>query len=396
MKLTRGEFIYHLFKIPVRFYLHRKFNITVVNNPLENIKGSYLLLGHHVNAFDPIISNAFSNTLIRYVAADANQDNGLKKMLLDQLESIPFSKNRADSKAIHEIMKHVKMGHPIGLYPEGGRNWDGSTDTIIPSTAKLIKLMRIPVYAVFYKGGHLSKPRWAYNFRKGKIVLEIKKILDKNIIEQKSSEELYELLVDKLNYNEFDWQKQNRVIFKGKNLAEGIERLLYICPNCLALNRFKSKGNKFHCDACKKEYTFNYYGEIEGCSQFNETVSWNKWQKSLLPTIMEKGFLFTNSKISLEKIHSKDNTRDKQFVSLSFSRNQLLIRYENQDAQIIPIENLSGLSTTFQDVVEFFVDSTKYRFVFNKKEHMSIMLFYDLLKKIKEENKNELRLEYSR
>lgn len=228
--LTKGDILHFLLKQPLKLYLKGKFNFYIENNPLKEINEPYLLLGHHVTAFDPIISNVLSKKLIRYIAADANYDNKFKKFLLDQFESIPFSKNRADSRAIRILLNHIKSGHPVGLYPEGGRNWDGTTDFIIPSTVKLMKLLNIPVYAIFYKGGYLSKPRWASHFRKGIMNIEIKKIFSKENIREKSPKDLYKLLVEKLDYNEFDWQKKKWIPFKGKNLAEDIERLLYICP----------------------------------------------------------------------------------------------------------------------------------------------------------------------
>ena len=132
MSLTMSDIIYHLLKYPVMLYLKFKFNIKVDRNPLKELKGPYLLLGHHVTAFDPIISNLFSGRLIRYVTADANYDSKLKRFLLNLVEGIPFTKNAADSSAIRRIMRHIRKGHPVGLYPEGGRNWDGSTDFIIP------------------------------------------------------------------------------------------------------------------------------------------------------------------------------------------------------------------------------------------------------------------------
>jgi 1-acyl-sn-glycerol-3-phosphate acyltransferase len=382
MRLSRGEILYRVLKLPVKFYLKYKFNIQVENNPLQEIQEPYLLLGHHVTAFDPVISNAYANRLIRYVAADANLDSWLKRTLLNSLECIPISKNKSDMRTIHEVMKELKMGHPVGLYPEGGRNWDGATDTIIPSTAKLIKMMKVPVYATFYKGGYLSKPRWASFFRRGKVAIEVQRILDRETIKEKSSEELYKLLVDKLNYNEFEWQRENRVIFKGKNLAEGIERLLYICPECHSVNTIKSSGDKFHCSYCGKEYSVNHYGEIEGCEVFTETVSWNKWQYSLLPGIIKEGFCFSSPEISLEKINVDRPERDKQRVKLEFSKEKLALQFENGETEAIDFTDISGVSITFMDVVEFFAYGIKYRLVFNPKKHMSVKLFYDLLRLI--------------
>ena len=390
MKLSKGD-VYHFFlKLPVKLYLKAKFNIQDEKNPLKDIDEPYLLLGHHVTAFDPIISNILSKRLIRYIAADANYDSILKKTLLKQLECIPFSKNRADGNSIRKLLKHIKMGHPVGLYPEGGRNWDGSTDMIIPSTAKLIKLLKVPVYAIFYKGGYLSKPRWASHFRKGKIDLEIKKIFSKETIAEKSTKELYELLVDKLNYNEYEWQKNENIPFKGKKLAEDIERLLYICPDCHEINSLESSGDHFHCNSCNEKYTINQFGHIEGCSKFTETVSWNRWQKGLLPSIIKKGFTYSNHQLSLEKIEG--NKRSRELVSLTFYPMKILLEYENQEKELIAIDEISNLSITFLDVVEFFINGTKYRLTFNPKTHMSVMLFFDLLRLLKEGLENGFRL----
>src|SRR5690554_4875496 len=382
MNLTTGDIIYHLLKYPVMLYLKLKFNIKVEHNPLKEVKGPYLLLGHHVTAFDPIISNLFSRRLIRYVTADANYDSKLKRFFLNLVEGIPFTKNAADSSAIRRIMRHIKKGHPVGLYPEGGRNWDGSTDFIIPSTAKLVKLLRVPVYAIFYKGGYLSKPRWAYYFRKGIMNVEIREIISEDIIAHNSIKDIYNLLVEKLNYNEFEWQRKHKIPFRGKKLAEDIERLLYLCPECQAINSIISRGNNFYCKSCGKEHSINEYGTIEGSSHFSDTVTWNRWQMSRLPELIEKGFTFSNPQISLEKIENEKRERFK--VLLVLHPDKLIIEYDDRRRDVIAIQDISGLSITFLDMVEFFIDDTKYRFTFDPKKHMSVKLFYDLLTTVKE------------
>jgi len=392
MSLTGGDIIYYLLKPPVKCILKWKFNIQVESNALKDTNEPFLLLGHHVSNEDPVISNAYSNRLIRYIAGDANQDHWLKRNLLAMLESIPFAKNRADTKSIRIMMKHVKDGHPIGLYPEGGRNWDGTTDTLIPSTAKLIKMLKIPVYAAFFKGGYLTRPRWASFPRRGKLVIEIKQLFDKDTVAEKTAEELYILLVDKLSYNEFVWQAENRVPFKGKNLAEHIERLLYICPACKSVNTLKSHGDKFHCSICKAEYTFNKYGEIHGCPDFSETASWNKWQRSQLPHIIQKGFSFSNPNMSLEKRNVVTKKRQKHQVQLTLFPDKLELQSSSKQSkgsppentlEVIDIPDMSSLSITFMDVVEFYAGKTKYRLVFEPQRHMSVKLFYDLLMAIK-------------
>jgi 1-acyl-sn-glycerol-3-phosphate acyltransferase len=376
--MTGGDIIYYLLRPPVRWYLKQLFNIRVENNPLQDLQEPYLLLGHHVTSFDPIISNAYSNRLIRFIAGDANQDSMLKKVLLGLLESIPFAKNRGDAKSIRELVRHTKAGRPVGLYPEGGRNWDGTTDYLIPSTAKLIKLLKVPVYATFFKGGYLSRPRWASNPRKGTMVLDIQLLLDRETVREKSAEELYRLLVEKLSYNEYNWQKQQRILFRGRNLAEHIERLLYLCPACAAVNTMASQGNTFHCTACQKEYEVDQYGEILGCPEFSDTVSWNRWQQSQLPQIIQAGFEFANSGVKLQKHDATTKARSKELVDLVLSSPRLEL-VGKKGKEFLALRDISSLSITFKDVVEFYLGKVKYRLTFDPRRHMSVKLFYDIL-----------------
>ena len=105
---------------------------------------------------------------------------------------------------------------------------------------------------------------------------------------------------------------------------------------------------------------------------------------SLLPEIIEKGLSFSNPQISLEKIELQK--RRKMFkVLLVLDPDKIIIEYSDRQREIIPLQDISGLSITFLDMVEFFVDETKYRFTFDPKKHMSVKLFYDLLAGVKED-----------
>jgi 1-acyl-sn-glycerol-3-phosphate acyltransferase len=355
-----------------------QFNIQVEDNPLEDLKEPYLLLGNHVTNEDPILSNAYANRLIRFIAGDANQDHWLKRNLMAMLESIPFAKNTGDAKSIRALVRHVRAGHPVGLYPEGGRNWDGATDSLVPSTGKLIKLLKVPVYAVILKGGYLSRPRWATYPRRGRLVMEIKHLFGRETIDSKTPEELQALLAEKLDHNEYVWQRKHRIPFRGKNLAEHIERLLYICPHCNAINSIHSQGDHFFCKECNSQYSMNHYGEILGCPEFSDTVSWNQWQRQFLPQIIEDGFCFDNEDLRLSKREVGVKPWRKDVVRLTFLPDRLEIQGK-KGSETIMLSEISGLSITFQEIVEFYHGRIKYRLRFKPQRHMSVKLFYDLL-----------------
>lgn len=386
MRLTHGEVLYYVLKPPVSWYLRRLFNISVEANPLREVREPYLLLGHHVTNLDPVIGNMCANRLVRFIAGDANQDSLIKRFLLALVESIPFAKNRSDAKSIRRLVRHVQAGRPVGLYPEGGRNWDGATDRLVPATAKLIKLLRIPVYGIFYKGGYLSRPRWADFPRRGKMVVEIKQLFSREAVREKSAEEIYAGLVDKLAYNEYAWQARVRIPFPGKNLAEHIERLLYLCPHCQAVDSLVSQGDKFHCTRCKSEYIYNEYGDILGCRDFADTVTWNQWQRGHLPRIVAEGFSFANRGVALEKKDIVSGARERRTVDMTFTPDA--VAWADKDAgESIAVDRIASLSLTFEDMAEFYVGKTKYRFTFNPRRHMSIKLFFDLLQALTERNR---------
>lgn len=377
MTLTRGDRLYQGLKPLVRMYLKHKFQLQVLENPLERLEGPYLLLGHHVTAFDPLMANLLSSRLIRFVASDVNYDAPVKKFFLELLEAIPFSKNHADSKAVRLLLKHVEAGHPVGLYPEGGRNWDGETERLIPSTAKLVKLLKVPVYQIRSFGGYLSKPRWASHFRKGNLLLDVRKIFDPEEIKGRSTEEIRVLLEEALAYNEYDWQREVQIPFQGERRAEHIQRLLYLCPQCGSWNTQKSLGNVFHCSACGLHHEVDVYGFLQGPGPFADPAAWNRWQRVALGDLLGRGFTFENPEISLEVIR-EGGSRTKERVNLIFQAEHLTLKGPAWE-EILPYDHLGSLSITLLDVVEFYQGTTKYRLVFEPEKHMSVKLFYDLL-----------------
>lgn len=376
MSITKGDVAYCLVKSPVRMYLQWLFNIKIIGVSLKDVKGAYLLLGNHVTNEDPIMANACANRLVRFIVGDANHDNRLKRFLLGIFEGIPFTKNSADAKSIRELLRHTKIGRPVGLYPEGGRNWDGATDKLVPSTGKLIKLLKIPVYATIFKGGYLSRPRWATYPRKGKLVLEVKQLLSEDAIASKTAAEIQALLVEKLDYNEHLWQKQQRIPFRGKNLAEHIQRLLYICPSCKAVNTIYSRGDDFFCGACDHRYGINQFGEISGYPGIGDTAAWNLWQRGFLPGILAGGFTFVSEDLSFWR--QIGGHWQKDIVRLEFTQDKLEFRGKKSEETVL-ISNIRSLSITFQDLVEFYQGQVKYRLRFDPRKHMSVKLFYDLL-----------------
>ena len=388
MKAARNIF-YYAMKPFIRLYYRLLHNLVFKSNALAKAQGPYLVIGHHVRSDDPIVTLMATNKLVRFLAADANMDTPWKRYLFNAMGMVPFRKKRSDMKSIRQLNALAKENEAIGLYPEGGRNWDGATDQIIPSTAKLIKMLRIDVYATKYEGSYLSRPRWADYSRRGKMVFSSEKLFSAEEIKSLSVDEIYHRMHEALQHNDYEWQRQEMIPFKGRSKAMGITRLLFKCPSCQAEHKLMANGNDFTCQACGTTYHINKFGFIEGSQGFDNTVDWYQWQKSFIPAIAETMTAYELNHIRYETRETKSNLRTiYKDTKVTLFKKTLHIEGESIDVSI-PISDTFGYSFTLMDLFEFFTTNCKHRLVFDPELHLSNVFILDLLTELKENSKHE-------
>jgi len=373
-----GDGFFAVFKGIIRSYFKNGLNIEEQVNEVKDFKGAYLMVGQHVAIEDSLIAIAYSGKLIRFLAAEANWDVGWKNLAFKAFNVIPFARQRLDVRAIRKLKETVDTGESVGLFPEGARSWDGRQLPIIPSITKLVKMLKVPVYNITFNGLHLSRPRWAADKRKGKVQVNIKQIISQEQIKTASLEDILTSIERAIVFDDYAWQRKAMVPFKGKNLAEYIERILYRCPACDGINTLASKGDAFTCRACGHVYSVNHFGFIEGCKNFDNTADWNAWQKKRTPEFLSTTYAYTNPNISLTRALKQD--RQIEEVDMTLTQDAVMIKFKDGTAMTIPLAETRGCDAVFSDNVEFWFDDTKYQFCFEpQKGHMSVKLFEDIL-----------------
>jgi len=273
----------------LRVFLRLKFNYKAKRfRPTGDTRGPYLIMSNHVMAMDPILVSMSFKEPIFFVASDMIFSIPFVSPIIRFLASpIPKSKYRSDTATIRDIKKMVKSGGSIGLFPEGNATFSGQTMEIVPSTAKLVKFLKIPVVFYNIERAYFAKPRWGKRSRKGKVDGLVKKVWHYEEYKDLSLEEITKEIRERLHVNHYELQMKEPVAFKGKKKAEDLESTFFYCPNCESFGTLLSKGDEVSCSSCEFTVTYDVYGFFRSDNNyraFETTIPWYIEQKEALST----------------------------------------------------------------------------------------------------------------
>ncbi len=235
------------------FHLHTKIKYHFSPTKFkEGKKRQYLILLNHQTGFDQFFVCISFGRHVSFIASEDIFSNGfISKLLRFAVGPIPIKKQQSDLSAVRNAIQAVKEGSSIAVAPEGNRTYSGKTEYMKDSITGLAKILKLPI--AFYKieGGYGVLPRWADKTRKGKMKSYVSKVLEYEDFKNMSNDELFELIKKELYVDETKIEGS----YEGKNLAEHLERVAYVCSSC-GLAPFETKGNFITCKKCGKKIEY--------------------------------------------------------------------------------------------------------------------------------------------
>lgn len=375
-------------------YLNRHFNVECDIKGLEGLKPPYVILANHVTNWDPFILSLKIPEPVHFVASAEQFRHPVKRLLMRLAGSIPKTKSMSDASSVKAMYKLRDMGCIVGVFPEGLRCWDGKTADILFPTAKLIKGLKIPVISVLFQGGYLSQPRWALSHRLGVMKLKYRPLFSREEVMSLPVDEIYNKIGSALYQNDYTWQKENYIPYKGEKLAESLEIVLFLCPVCHTMSKLVSHDDTFTCTACGEKLRMNEYGFFEkeqGSPVFETVHEWNQWQLKELEKIVAERlknnqepifhdknlFLLTGTRFStLKRISRGDATL--------YSDRIVFEPYGARNTITYPLSELNGVSTHLKYGLDLYHKGEFFRISF-KKSNVSANKWteaYDIIKKI--------------
>ncbi len=364
----------YLLRFSIGCILKLKYNIHTRNaQQIMNLKPPYLVLSNHFNTFDPFIISTVMPEHIHWVASDVLFRNRYLRFLMKRLVgSISKSKSKSDFYTIRQIADTVKQNGVVGIFPEGQRSWDGRTLPLMFATAKLVRMLKVPVVFCILEGGYHSLPRWSKNRRKGKLTVVFQEPWYPEEFAGMTTDEVFAQLSSRLSYDDYEQQSRHRVLYRSNRRAEYLEHVLFVCPSCLSLASLTSRGNVCRCGSCDLAAEVDVYGFFTFPGKevhFRSVTQWNQWQRDYLKDQFLCGRWGEETQLFADReVRHYTGYRDRRMkyegrASIGFTPRGFLISH-GPEQTLYAFEEIDSLALALQSNLEFYLKDTLHRFQF--------------------------------
>ena len=152
--------IYRFFRFLCWLVLKVFFKHKVVHR--ENIieKGPALIVSNHVSFLDPPAVGVSFHSTIHYLARKT-LFKGAFAWLLPRLNAVPVDQEGNDMSSLKNIIKRLKSGERVLLFPEGARSYDGTIQKAEAGVGLVIAKSGVPVLPARVFGAYEALPRGA-------------------------------------------------------------------------------------------------------------------------------------------------------------------------------------------------------------------------------------------
>ena len=260
---------------------------------MQGVKPPYLLLLNHSAFYDFYIMSAALAPKRGYFPAAVDDYIG-REGLLRRLGTIPKRKFTADIGLVRQCKRLLAEGSIFGLYAEARYSLCGLTELIPDAVGQLAKRMGVPVVTFKVCGHHIYAPFWGDERRRWVVPVEavMTQIYTAEGAKAATPDEINAKIREYLYNDDFRWQSEKRVKITYRKRAEGLHKVLYQCPYCMAEYRMGSRGAQLFCEACGKTWTLNEYGELaagSGDTEFKFATDWYLWEREQVRKEIEAG-----------------------------------------------------------------------------------------------------------
>ena len=220
--------------------------------------------------------------------------SGILGKLMRILGCTPTHKYVSDLTLIKDMEYMLKTNKTsVLMYPEAGYSFDGRTTTLPRKLGILMKKLGVPVVTVITQGAFHRDPLYnMLQIRDVKVSAHVKCLATAQELKELSVAELDARLDEAFSFDNFAWQRDNKISIDVPFRADGLHRILYKCPHCGAEGKMEGKGIHLTCHACGKQWEMDEFGQLralEGETAYPHIPDWYTWERECVRKEIEDG-----------------------------------------------------------------------------------------------------------
>lgn len=259
---------------------------------MEGLEPPYMILSNHMHFVDfKLVAMITTPHRVNNVVA-LDGFNG-RPWLMEWIGSIGTRKFTNDISLIKSIYHVLRRGDVLCMYPEARYSPCGITSYLPDSLGSLIKRAKAPVVTIIHHGNYLHSPFWDFRRKRDVPMHSVATLtLTTEQIEKMTAEEINAHIREAMTYDEYKYQKENNILIKEPYRAEGLHKILYQCPHCLAESKMATKGAELFCTACGKKWELCENGDLRalnGETEFSRIPDWFLWEREQVKAQIERG-----------------------------------------------------------------------------------------------------------
>ncbi|MBR2614201.1 MAG: 1-acyl-sn-glycerol-3-phosphate acyltransferase [Clostridia bacterium] len=290
-ELKQSKFYYSLVKTIAGFLARFKFKRKFINNDIKGKKGPFVIICNHAAALDFVTLMGAIKRRINFVISNAFFNTLPFKGIVKRMGFIPKQQFQTNVSNIVKMKKVLDNGGILAFYPAGLMSDDGVSTPIPETTYKFLQWLKADVYVAKNIGTYFSMPKWRKGgIRSGRTYTDITKLFSKEELKDLAVEEVKEKTEKALYFNAYESQEELKIKYKNNANIEGLENVLYMCPNCKKEFTVKVKdGSTIYCAECGFTEIADDYQLLTKLSDVGEEIRYpSTWNKIITDTLKTK------------------------------------------------------------------------------------------------------------
>ncbi len=332
----------------------------IIKENFKTIKGGCIVVSNHMSFEDVKLLEKIIFPRRSFYISSIDEFVG-KEWIMRNLGCIPKKVHFRDMALVRNMIRLLKKGNIVSLYPEATYSFAGVTNQFDQGLGKLAKLANVPVVVIHEYGSYLYSPRWN-TLPKNKevpIIAHAKMVVTKEEVASLTEKEIQDRINQHFDYNEYQYQRENNIRIHSKTKAHNIHRILYRCPNCQHEKCIEGINNQIYCRNCKATYEIDELSvlkNINGETVFDSISDWYTWQRESVKQAIHDGTYSITFPVKISRLLNSKLGFDHAFATA--------IAHQDEKGIVIDGKTLK--------------EKEDFHFEYNEKLNSTVHLTYDV------------------